>query len=157
MGSESRLIPLYYISINAYSNHYSPHCAKRNERNNKGEFLFWHWGLKEWIIGLERKWKNWQFFLWLGFLIQHVIWIMWSPPFPVNNIRDLSEISRGDGGAGVETEGGSTFWDCRKGRGHEKWVVKRGRVTQICVRDHVEVHPQKKKEVLYFVKKTWEK
>ena len=23
---------------------------------------------------------------------------------------------------------------------------------QICVRDHVEVHPQKKKEVLYFVK-----
>ena len=28
---------------------------------------------------------------------------------------------------------------------------------QICVRDHVEVHSQKKKEVLYFVKKTWEK
>ena len=29
---------------------------------------------------------------------------------------------------------------------------------QICVRDHVEVRPQiKKKEVLYFVKKTWEK
>ena len=25
---------------------------------------------------------------------------------------------------------------------------------QICVRDHVEVHPQKKKEVLYFVKKS---
>ena len=25
---------------------------------------------------------------------------------------------------------------------------------QICVCDHVEVHPQKKKEVLYFVKKT---
>ena len=24
---------------------------------------------------------------------------------------------------------------------------------KICVRDHVEVHPQKKKEVLYFVKK----
>ena len=24
---------------------------------------------------------------------------------------------------------------------------------QICVRDHVEAHPQKKKEVLYFVKK----
>ena len=24
---------------------------------------------------------------------------------------------------------------------------------QICVRNHVEVHPQKKKEVLYFVKK----
>ena len=28
-----------------------------------------------------------------------------------------------------------------------------GRVMQICVRHHVEVHPQKKKEVLYFVKK----
>ena len=25
---------------------------------------------------------------------------------------------------------------------------------QICVRDHVEVHPQKKKEVLYLKKKT---
>ena len=25
----------------------------------------------------------------------------------------------------------------RKGRGHEKWVVKRGRVMQIYVRDHV--------------------
>ena len=24
---------------------------------------------------------------------------------------------------------------------------------QICVHDHVEVHPQKKKEILYFVKK----
>ena len=24
---------------------------------------------------------------------------------------------------------------------------------QICVRDHVEAHPQKKKEALYFVKK----
>ena len=48
----------------------------------------------------------------------------------------------------------------RKGRGHEKWAVKRGRVMQICVRDHAEVHPQKKKEVLYFVKKkkkNWEK
>ena len=41
----------------------------------------------------------------------------------------------------------------RKGRGNEKWAVKRGRVMQICVPDHVEVHPQKKKEVLYFVKK----
>ena len=37
----------------------------------------------------------------------------------------------------------------RKGRGHEKWAVKRGRVMQIYARDHVEVHPQKKKEVLY--------
>ena len=28
---------------------------------------------------------------------------------------------------------------------------------EICVRDHVEVHQQKEKEVLYFVKKNWEK
>ena len=41
----------------------------------------------------------------------------------------------------------------RKGRGHENWAVKRGRVMQIYGRDHVEVHPQKKKEVLYLVKK----
>ena len=47
----------------------------------------------------------------------------------------------------------TTFLDCRKGRGHEKWAVKRGRVMQICVRHHVEVHAQNKKEVLYFVKK----
>ena len=43
------------------------------------------------------------------------------------------------------------------GGGHEKWAVKRGRVMQIYVRVREEVHPQKKKEVLYFVKKTWEK
>ena len=41
----------------------------------------------------------------------------------------------------------------QKREGHEKWAVKRGRVMQICVRDHVEVHPKKKKEVLYIVKK----
>ena len=41
----------------------------------------------------------------------------------------------------------------RKRRGHEKGTVKRGRVMQLCVRDHVEVHSQKKSEVLYFVKK----
>ena len=51
----------------------------------------------------------------------------------------------------------TTFRDRRKGKGHEKWAVERGRVMQICVRDHVEVHPKKKKEVLYIVKKTWEK
>ena len=39
----------------------------------------------------------------------------------------------------------------RKGRGHEKWAVKMGRAMQIYARDHVEVHPQKKKEVLYFL------
>ena len=40
-----------------------------------------------------------------------------------------------------------------KGRGYERWAVKRGRVMQIYARDHAEVHPQKKKEVLYLVKK----
>ena len=42
--------------------------------------------------------------------------------------------------------------------------LKRGRVMQIYARDHIEVHTQKKKEVLYLVKKkenknkkTWEK
>ena len=57
------------------------------------------------------------------------------------------------------TEGGSQLFEtAEKEKGHEKWAVKRGRVMQIRVRDHVEVHPQKKKQVLYFVKKkTWEK
>ena len=41
----------------------------------------------------------------------------------------------------------------RKGRGHEKWAVKRGRVMQMYARDHIEVHPQKIKEVLYLIKK----
>ena len=68
------------------------------------------------------------------------------------HVRGLSEISRGEGGSGNRGRV-TTFWDCRKGRGREKWAVKRGRVMQICVRDHVEVHPQKKKDVLYFVKK----
>ena len=48
---------------------------------------------------------------------------------------------------------GHNFLRLRKGRGHEKWAVKRGRVMQIYACDHVEVHPQKKKEVLYLVKK----
>ena len=42
----------------------------------------------------------------------------------------------------------------RKGRGREERAVKRGRVMQIYARDHAEVHRQKKKEVLYLVKKT---
>ena len=46
-------------------------------------------------------------------------------------LRDLSEISRG--GGEVETEGGSQLFETA---------------------EKVEVHPQKKKEVLYFVKKT---
>ena len=41
----------------------------------------------------------------------------------------------------------------RKGRGHEKWAVKRGRDMQIYARDHVEVRPRKEKKVLYLVKK----
>ena len=38
-------------------------------------------------------------------------------------------------------------------RGHEKWAVKRGRVMQIYACDPIEVHTQKKEEVLYLVKK----
>ena len=53
----------------------------------------------------------------------------------------------------METEEGNNFLRLRKGRGHEKWAVKRGRVMQIYARHHAEVHPQKKKEVLYLVKK----
>ena len=41
----------------------------------------------------------------------------------------------------------------RKGRGHEKWAVKRGRVMQIYACDHIEVHLKKKKEVLYLENK----
>ena len=66
-------------------------------------------------------------------------------------VRDLSEISRGEGGR--KQWEGHNFLRLQKGEGHEKWVVKKGRVMQICVPDHVEVHLQKEKEVLYFVKK----
>ena len=48
---------------------------------------------------------------------------------------------------------GHKFLRLRKGMGHEKWAVKRGRVMQVYACDHVEVHPQKKKKVLYLVKK----
>ena len=51
----------------------------------------------------------------------------------------------------METEGGSQLFETQKREG--KWAVKRGSVVQIYARDHVEVHPQKKKEVLYLVKK----
>ena len=44
-------------------------------------------------------------------------------------IRDLSEISRGEGG--WKQREGHNFLRLRKGRGHEKWAVKRGRVMQI--------------------------
>ena len=68
-------------------------------------------------------------------------------------LRDFSEISRGRGGGGWKQREGHNFLRLRKGRGQEKWAVKRGRVMQIYARDHVEAHPQKKKEVLYLVKK----
>ena len=48
----------------------------------------------------------------------------------------------GGGGRGQQKEGHS-FLRLRKGRGHKKWAVKRGRVMQIYGRDHIEVHPQK--------------
>ena len=51
----------------------------------------------------------------------------------------LSEISRG---SGWEQREGHNFLRLRKGRGHEKWAVKGGRVRQIYAREHVEVHPQ---------------
>ena len=56
----------------------------------------------------------------------------------------------------METEGGSQVFETVEKEG----VVKNGPLKgggSICVRDHVEVHSQKKKEVLYFVKNTWEK
>ena len=57
----------------------------------------------------------------------------------------------------METEGGSQRFETQEREGHKKWAVKRARVVQIYARDHAEV--QKKKEVLYSVKKkkTWEK
>ena len=73
------------------------------------------------------------------------------PRIAHENIRDLSEISRGEGGWKLRE--GHNFLRLRKGSGHEKWAVKMGRAMQIYARDHVEVHPQKKKEVLYLVKK----
>ena len=72
-------------------------------------------------------------------------------PFIKKTLRDLSEISRE--GRGWKQRESHNFLRLRKGRGHEKWAVKRGRVMQIYARDHLEVHPQKKKEVLYLAKK----
>ena len=42
----------------------------------------------------------------------------------------------------METEGGSQLFETQKGK-----------VMQMYARDHIEVQPQKKKEVLYLVKK----
>ena len=60
-----------------------------------------------------------------------------------SSFRDLSEIS---GGRGWKQREGHNFLRLRKGRGHEKWAVKRGRVMQIYARDHIEAHPQKKRK-----------
>ena len=54
----------------------------------------------------------------------------------------------------MEAEGESQLFEtAEKGGVMKNGPFKRGRVMQICVRDHVKVHPQRKKEVLYFVKK----
>ena len=66
-------------------------------------------------------------------------------------LRDLSEPSRGGGEGGrCKQRDGHNFLRLKKGRGHEKWAVKRGRVMQIYAR---EIHQQNKKEVLYLLKK----
>ena len=42
----------------------------------------------------------------------------------------------------METERGSQLFENAEKEGvMKKWAVKKGRVMQICVRDHVEVHP----------------
>ena len=62
-------------------------------------------------------------------------------PFIKKTLRDLSEISRE--GRGWKQRESHNFLRLRKGRGHEKWAVKRGRV----------MYPQTKKKVLYLVKR----
>ena len=71
----------------------------------------------------------------------NVVW--WPSEIPaVRAGRQLDSIVLGTcqkvaGGKGGGNRGRvTTFWDCRKGRGHAKWAIKRGRVMQICVRDH---------------------
>ena len=72
-------------------------------------------------------------------------------PLTQINLGTCQKLAGGEWG--WKQRGGHNFLSLRKGRGHEKWAVKRGRVMQIYARDHVEVHPQKKKEVLYLAKK----
>ena len=69
----------------------------------------------------------------------------------IAEFRDLSEISRG--GGEVETEGGSQLFETAEKGGVMKNGPLKGGGSCKCVRDHVDVHPQKKKEVLYFVQK----
>ena len=66
---------------------------------------------------------------------------------------DLSEISRGEGG--VETEGGSQLVETAEKGGVMKNGPLKGEGS--CKYVSVIMYPQKKKEVLYFVKKTCEK
>ena len=86
------------------------------------------------------KSQNWEIFK-----IEFLIVILFF------NLGTCQKLAGGEGG--WKQRGGHNFLSLRKGRGHEKWAVKRGRVMQIYARDHVEVHPQKKKEVLYLAKK----
>ena len=58
-----------------------------------------------------------------------------------------------EGGERWKQREGHNFLRLKEGRGHEKWAVKRERVMQIYAGDHVEVHQQNKKEVLYLLKK----
>ena len=46
----------------------------------------------------------------------------------------------GEGGGEWKQREGHNVLRLRKGRGHEKWAVKNGRVMQIYARDHIEVH-----------------
>ena len=80
-------------------------------------------------------------------------------PFCQRLLGTCQKFAGGRGGEWKQGEGHNVL-RLRKGRGHEKWAVKSGRVMQIYARDHIEVHKYKKKEVLYLVKKkkkTWEK
>ena len=53
----------------------------------------------------------------------------------------------------METEGGSQLFEtAEKGGVMKNGPLKGEGVMQICFSDHLEVHPQKKKEVLYCVK-----
>ena len=54
---------------------------------------------------------------------------------------------------GRQQREGPNFLRLRKGKGHEKWAVKMGRVMQMYARDHIEVHPQTKKGALCLVKR----
>ena len=60
------------------------------------------------------------------------------------------------GGSGWKQREGHDFLRLRKGRGHEKWAVKRGRVMQMYASDHAEVHHRRKRK-FFIGKNNWEK